>query len=66
VILLAVATCLKRSDGRDVDYVIGDGTAREIAARPRQPLNDGSYRTRMREPLHQLVRDVAGIQRWED
>ncbi len=48
-----------------LNYVIHNGAAREIAARPPQSLHDRPDGARTSQPLHQLVRDVPGVERRE-
>jgi hypothetical protein len=57
---------LERGNGSHIDYVVYDGAAREIIAGPPQSLNDGTHGARASQPLHQLVRNVPSIERWED
>src|SRR5688500_4833102 len=57
---------LEGRDRGDVDNVIRDGAAGEIATRSREPLEDRPYRGRPGQPLHELVADVPGVERGED
>src|SRR3954471_25086335 len=54
---------LQRGDGSHIDNVVNYRAAREIVARPSQPLHDRPDGGRPSHALHQLVRDVPGIQR---
>src|SRR5918912_3334418 len=53
---------LEGGDRGHIDYVIGGRAAREIAARPRQPLDDGADGARVGQTLHELVPDVACVE----
>ena len=63
--MVASMARLQRGNGGHVDNVVRRRSARKIAARPSEPLNDRSDRRRARDSLHQLVRDVPGVERRE-
>src|SRR4029079_834877 len=57
---------LEGRDGDRVDDVFGLAAAREVVGRTGEPLEDRADRGGAREPLGELVGDVARVEVWED